>query len=208
MDEDYWEAVRTLRLRFADLLDTLDPEEWEHESLCRGWRVRDVAGHVGLVPRVTSAQLLAAMPRAGFNLHKVNTLLARRAGSAPTADIVRTVREHAADQTTARLLDTRDALFDVIVHSQDVAVPLGRAFDVPPEQVREGLHRVWDELDWPFHARRRLAGHRLVADDVEWEVGDGPEVRGSALSLLMLLTGRTSTVRGDLSGAGVGSLPA
>ncbi|MET0954878.1 MAG: maleylpyruvate isomerase N-terminal domain-containing protein, partial [Cryobacterium sp.] len=29
----------------ADLLATLTPEQWESQSLCAGWRVRDVAGH-------------------------------------------------------------------------------------------------------------------------------------------------------------------
>ncbi len=30
----------------ADLLRTLTPQEWETETLCAGWRVRDVVAHV------------------------------------------------------------------------------------------------------------------------------------------------------------------
>ena len=104
------------------------------------------------------------------------------------------------------MLNPRDSLFDVIVHSQDIAVPLGREFPVPAQDVRRGLERVW-QMGWPFRAQRRLANLRLVATDTDWVVGDGPEVSGPALSLLLLLTGRTETATTSLNGAGVAVLP-
>jgi uncharacterized protein (TIGR03083 family) len=205
MDEGYWSAVRTLRLRLAAMLDTLTPTDWEASSLCRGWRVRDVAGHLAVVPTITTWQMLAAAPRARFNPNRINTLLAVRAGSIPTPQIVQKVRDHAEDRTTAKVLDTRNALFDVTVHSQDIAIPLSRTFDVPADVTRQALDRVW-VLGWPFNARRRLAGRTLKADDIAWTVGSGPEISGSALSLLLLLTGRTSTAREELTGPGLEGL--
>jgi uncharacterized protein (TIGR03083 family) len=207
MDEAYWAAVRSLRLRIADLLDELRPEEWDAASLCRGWRVRDVAAHVALVPTITTWQMMAVAPRAGFNPHRINTLLARRHGDAPPDHIVTTIRDHAAGRGTAKVLDSRDALFDVIVHSQDIANPLGRDLPVPVEPTRQGLQRVWD-MGWPFNARRRLAGVALRATDTDWTAGSGREVSGTALSLLLLLTGRTSTAVGHLHGPGVARLSA
>jgi uncharacterized protein (TIGR03083 family) len=206
MDDEYWEAVRATRLALAELLATLDPDQWDSPSLCQGWRVRDVAGHLALVPTITTWQMAAAAPRARFDPNRINTLLAVRAGSAPTPEIVRALRDRAGDRTTARTLDTRNALFDVIVHSQDIAVPLHLPFPVPVEHTRRGLERVW-AMGWPFHAGRRLAGLRLSADDTDWTVGDGPEVRGPALALLLLLTGRTAVAQSHLVGAGVESLP-
>ncbi|GAA2099266.1 maleylpyruvate isomerase family mycothiol-dependent enzyme [Microlunatus panaciterrae] len=206
MNEEYWSAVRTVRLRIADLLETLSPAEWESASLCAGWRVRDVAGHLALVPTITTWQMIAAAPRAGFNPNRINTLLARRAGSVPPQRIVTKLRDHADDRTTARALDTRNSLFDVIVHSQDLAIPLRRDFPVPVDYTRQGLERVW-AMGWPFNASRRLAGRRLTATDTDWSVGAGPEVRGSALSLLLLMTGRTTAARSDLAGSGVEGLP-
>ena len=201
MDEDYWSAVRTVRLRLAEMLDTLSPSEWDAASLCAGWRVRDVAGHLALVPTITTWQLLAAAPRARCNPNRINTLLAVRAGSVATSEIVQKLRDHAEDQTTAKALDTRNALFDAIVHSQDIAIPLGRTFGVPVDFTRQGLDRVW-AMGWPFNAQRRLAGRTLRATDTDWTVGSGPEVAGSALALLLLLTGRTATAQSGLVGAG------
>jgi uncharacterized protein (TIGR03083 family) len=205
MSEEYWAAVRTVRLRLAEMLDTLGPREWDAASLCEGWRVRDVAGHLALVPTITTWQMLVAAPRARFNPDRINTLLAVRAGSVGTSEIVQKLRDHAGDRTTAKALDTRNALFDVIVHSQDISIPLGRTFPVPVDFTCRGLDRVWG-MGWPFNARRRLAGRTLTATDTDWTVGSGPEVSGSALSLLLLLTGRTSTARRELIGAGLEGL--
>ena len=206
MDEaSYWSAVSSMRRAVADLLDQLTPDEWEHPSLCAGWRVRDVAGHLSLVPTITTWELLAATPRSGFNLHRVNTRIARRYGDLPTDRIVARLREHAEDTRTAKMLDTRDSLFDIVVHSQDIAVPLGRSFEVPVEFVREGLDRVW-EMGWPFRAKRRLAGLTLRATDADWTAGQGPQVSGPALALLLLLTGRDDTARPSLTGPGLVNL--
>jgi uncharacterized protein (TIGR03083 family) len=206
-DEEYWSAVRQLRLRIAELLEALAPAQWNAPSLCRGWMVRDVAGHLALVPTITTWQMIAVAPQAGFNPHRINTVLARRHGSGDPAGIVAAIREHAGARRTARALDTRNALFDLIVHSQDIALPVGRDFPVPPTYSRAGLQRVWD-MGWPFNARRRLAGYTLRATDTDWTVGTGPEVSGTALALLILLTGRTNAVIDSLHGEGVATLNA
>jgi uncharacterized protein (TIGR03083 family) len=207
MDEEYWSAVRTIRLRIADLLESLSPAEWNAASLCPEWRIRDVAGHLALVPTITTWDMVAAAPRARFNPHRINTLLAIRYGSEPPDAIVAKMRTHAGDRRTAKSLDTRNALFDAIVHSQDIALPLGRDFAVPADAGRLGLQRVW-AMGWPFHARRTLAGRTLRATDTDWTAGSGPEVAGSALPLLLLLTGRTAAAVDSLHGSGVATLTA
>lgn len=205
--EQYWSAVRTMRLRIADLLETLTPAEWDSPSLCRGWLVRDVAGHLALVPTITTWQMMSVAPRAGFNPNRINTLMAKRHGAEPPEAIVAKIRQHAGDRCTARTLDTRNCLFDLAVHGQDMALALGRDFPVPVTYSRAGLERVW-EMGWPFNARRRLADRTLRATDTDWTVGTGPEVAGPALSLLLLLTGRTTTAMDTLHGSGVPTLNA
>lgn len=204
-DEEYWSAVRALRLSIADLLDTLDSAEWDAPSLCQDWRVRDVAGHLSLVPTITTWELLGAAPRARFNPDRINTILSIRYGSRAPAEIVARIREHAADRRTAKVLDTRNSLFDAIVHSQDIARPLNRDFPVPAGYCREGLERVW-AMGQPFQAKRNLSGLTLSATDTDWTVGTGPHITGPALALLLLLTGRTSSAVSALRGPGLDTL--
>ena len=94
-------------------------------------------------------------------------------------------------------MDDRNALFDVIVHSQDIAIPLGRDFPRPVPLVHQGLQRVW-QMGWPFQARKRLAPLTLRATDTDWTAGSGPETSGPALALLLLLTGRHAAVADSL----------
>ena len=55
--------------------------------------------------------------------------------------------------------------------------------------------------------RRRRLGHglRLVATDLSWSKGDGPEVAGTGEALLMAIAGRAAAIR-DLTGPGVAIL--
>jgi uncharacterized protein (TIGR03083 family) len=140
--------------------------------------------------------------RTGCDFDAVNRDMARRhAASAGPGELVSQLQEHADSRRKPFITTRRNLLFDVLVHSQDIALPLGRTLPLPPAPTRAALDRVWT-MGWPFHARRRLAGLRLVATDLDWSAGAGPEVSGAAGALLLLLTGRTATALGALSGPG------
>ncbi len=53
---------------------------------------------------------------------------------------------------------------DVLVHGQDIAVPLGIERPMPTDAAVAGFERVW-KMGWPFHARRRLRGIHLAVTD-------------------------------------------
>lgn len=54
-------------------------------------------------------------------------------------------------------------------------------------------------------AKNRISGLRLRATDSDWTHGEGPEVDGPLLSLLMAMTGRGAGCDG-LTGVGVETL--
>jgi hypothetical protein len=102
--------------------------------------------------------------------------------------------------------NAQNMLLDVLVHGQDIAVPLGIDRPVPADAGVTAFHRIWS-MGWPFHARKRLAGLQLVATDIDLAVGEGPVVRGPLAALLLLTTGRTAAARQRLDGPGVRLLP-
>ena len=66
MDETRWQDVERERLSLADLLDSLTSAQWETQSLCERWRVRDVAAHVAMSPvPEPSMSTLGRRPRPG-----------------------------------------------------------------------------------------------------------------------------------------------
>jgi uncharacterized protein (TIGR03083 family) len=207
MDRDqHWATIARQRRELADLLDDLTDDEWERPSLCTQWRVRDVVAHLVLTPQPpTPGRLLAGAVRVRGDFDRLNHDLAVAHAAATPADLTAQLREHAGSRRRPVVTTYRNLHFDVLVHVQDIAVPLGRSLPMPVDAARTGLERVWT-MGWPFHARRVLAGVRLTATDSDWAVGGGPEVRGPTEALLLLATGRTSAALPRLAGPGVARL--
>jgi uncharacterized protein (TIGR03083 family) len=210
MDRDQcWRVITDQRLSLADLLEDLTDSEWESPSLCADWRVRDVAAHVAMAPQVPSVWSMTKDGiRAGGRFHKLNHDVAVRHADSRSGDsLVAELREHAWSRRLPVVTNYRNILFDVLVHGQDIALPLGRARTMPRDVALTCASRVW-RMGWPFWARRRLRGLRLVATDAGWNAGAGEDVCGPIDALLLLLTGRVDAVLPRLSGPGLARLAA
>jgi uncharacterized protein (TIGR03083 family) len=203
--ETCWRVIRDERLSLAALLEGLTDEQWNAPSLCDGWRIKDVAAHVALAPQPPSPlTMVIESVRAGGRFHKINRDFSVRHAARPGADLVAELREHAASRRLPILTNYRNILFDVLVHGQDIAIPLGIPREMPKDAAVAGAERVWT-MGWPFGAKRAVKKFRFTATDVDWAAGDGPEVAGPIDALLLLLTGRAAALP-QLSGPGVEQL--
>jgi uncharacterized protein (TIGR03083 family) len=203
--DDVWRTIDSERASLADLFDDLSPAEWETPSLCAGWRVRDVAAHLTLAQMGPWPALVESL-RARGSFDRMIRDSALRVGPLPTAEYGRRIRAMVGSRRRAPMVSPLEPLTDVLVHGQDIAIPLGRTRPVPPAAAAVSATRVW-QLSFPFRARRRLAGLRLRATDSDLVLGDGAPVEGTTGDLLLLLTGRTATVA-RLSGEGANRLAA
>jgi uncharacterized protein (TIGR03083 family) len=202
--DDVWRTIDTERASLADLLDDLSPAEWETPSLCDAWRVRDVAAHLTLAQMGPAAAVVATV-RARGSFDRMIRDTALRAAHLPEPEYARRIRAMVGSRRTAPVVSPLEPLIDVLVHGQDVAVPLGRERAVPPAAAAAAATRVWG-MSFPFRARRRLAGFALTATDSGWRAGTGAPVEGTTGDLL-LLTGRTAALD-RLSGEGAHQLAA
>ncbi len=201
--DDVWRSIDSERAGLADLLDDLSPAEWGTASLCAAWRVRDVAAHLTLAHMGPGAAAVAAV-RAHGSFDRMVRDTALRVGPLPAEEYGRRIRAMVGSRRKAPVVTPLEPLLDVLVHGQDIAVPLGRERPVPPVPAAAAARRAWD-TGFPFRARRRLTGLRLVATDSDLDLGDGAPVEGSTGDLLLLVTGRTATAR-RLTGDGAGAL--
>lgn len=203
--DDVWKAIDHERLSLADLLDDLTPEEWETPSLCAGWRVQDVAAHLTLSQ---TGVLRAAYEtlRARGNITRMIHDTAVRQAQLPVDQYGTLLRAMAGSRKTAPGVTYLEPLIDILVHGQDIAIPLGRTRPMPPAAAATAADRVWPTL-WPFRAERRLRGFRLTATDYAWSAGQGRQVEGPIAAILLLLTGRPAALP-HLSGPGLAALEA
>ncbi|AVT39972.1 maleylpyruvate isomerase family mycothiol-dependent enzyme [Plantactinospora sp. BB1] len=199
--EKIFEWTVAERLSLADFLDGLDEHEWQVASLCPGWTVQDVLAHLTLGTRTTVRDLLVGLIRSGGGFNRMEARMARdRAARFSPAELVAQFRSSAASRRRSPGSGPLDPLVDALVHGQDIARPLGRIRKMPPEPALAGLE--YARKSSFYGARRRFRGIRLVATDLEWSAGDGPdEVRGPVADLLMLATGRSAGLA-TLSGPG------
>ncbi|MDX6744486.1 maleylpyruvate isomerase family mycothiol-dependent enzyme [Actinocorallia sp. A-T 12471] len=203
-DAEIWRHIDAERASLADFLDALTPAQWATPSLCEGWTVREVAAHLTAGPTARLGDVLAGVVRARGNFDRFVDATARRDARKPTAEITATLRASSGSRRLALGQRLSYALLDILIHGQDIARPLGVARPMPLEAARFSTDTVY-RMGFPFHARKRLKNVRLVATDIPWTAGQGPEATAPIASLLLLASGRRSAVA-DLTGPGTALL--
>jgi uncharacterized protein (TIGR03083 family) len=185
------------------MLAALTPAQWSRPSLCAGWSVQVAAGHIVAGAEQTSAGFAKGM---ATNLFRFNTMMdrvARQLGALPPSEIVERLRARTST-TNHPPAPVMAMLGEIVVHGEDIRRPLALDSDANPEAVVACLD-MFSKTGFPVGAKKRVDGLRLVADDLGWSHGAGPEVSGPGLSLVLAMTGRHVGLDG-LVGGGVTSL--
>jgi uncharacterized protein (TIGR03083 family) len=198
-----WPLIHAEREALAQDLSSLDDAQWHTRSLCGGWSVREVLGHMTATARMTPARFFTGLASSGF---RFNVMTARDVGR----ETARTPAEQLAEfrrlipATTHPPGPTEAMLGESIIHAEDIRRPLGIVRKYP----EEGVIRVADFFKGSnllLGSKKRIAGLELRASDAEWTTGSGPEVSGPAISLVLAMTGRAGALD-DLSGDGLETL--
>jgi len=192
----------------SEFVHGLADEQWDHDSLCRGWRVRDVMSHMVLGYTTPMLSMVAKLAKYGFNVPKGSGQESVIYGSGHTpAEIMAvfdTIPNDHVRMGISKVIKPSESLVDHIVHQQDMRRPLGLSRQIPEDRLLAALETA-PSVGGFVGAKKRGAGLRLVATDVEWSHGEGPEVRGTGEAILLALTGRPVVLE-ELSGDGVGIL--
>lgn len=201
--QDVFLATTRNRRYLADVLDGLSEDHWDRESLCDGWTVRHVAAHLLQHAFVGFPRFFAVSVRYRGSTDATVDHFARRLARLDTSTLVRTLREHAADQVDPPRVGPWGPFAETCIHLRDIARPLGLEADVPRTDWAHLLGRLTAPDAPPALVRPgRGAGLAFVATDTGSRHGHGALVSGTAEALCMALAGRRSALV-DLSGPGV-----
>ena len=194
---DVLEMATAERTDLADFLEGLTAEQWQAQSLCAAWLVRDVVAHVMSFDGVSLLGLARRAVR-GRIMH-INQAGVDELASLDPGELLARLRSRLQPQGLAASFGGRLALLDVTIHHQDIRRPLGLSRQIPAERLRQVLDGVVCSPELP--GRRLARGIRLITSDPDWSHGSGPEVRGPAEAVLMAVAGRSIAVT-ELSGPG------
>jgi uncharacterized protein (TIGR03083 family) len=198
-----WSTIHGERRALAVDVDGLTEEQWSTPSMCDGWSVRDVLGHMTATAQMTPLKFFSELLASGFRFNDFTAKNVARQTRGKPADTLAAFRgelgssSHPPGPSTTWLGET-------IVHAEDIRRPLGIRHDYPMEAVTR-VADFYKNSNALLHSKNRIAGLTLQATDTSWSTGSGPEVKGPILSLVLAMTGR-SAARQDLAEDGLETL--
>lgn len=185
------------------LLRSLTPAQWEVQSLCTKWRVRDVATHIVSFDELSKVTTVAMFLRGGLRTDEVNEVALSRYRHLDTDAIVDLVARNQRPRGLPSGFKGGIALTDGTIHHQDVRRALGLPRSIPENRLVAVLTFALRAPTLP--SKGNAKGLACKATDVDWTSGDGPEVCGPGEALLMALAGRRRALN-ELHGAGLPTL--
>jgi len=183
------DAIAARRRGLADVLSELAAGSWDADTLCEGWRVRELVAHMTMPFRYSAVRFVVEMGKSGGRFSHMADRCARRDAAMPTAELVSGLRDNATYVWKPPGGGLEAGLIHDAVHGLDFTVPLGISQPIPEEVLRT----VLDEMAKPSslkHFGVDLGGIALQAEDIEWSSGSGTSVSGRAEDLVLALSGR------------------
>ena len=185
--DEIWRRVDDQRIELAGLLEGLTAEQWTAQSLCDGWQVRDVAAHL-THSHMHPVRAIVEAARSGFRFDSMIQRLGRE-DPRSQSEIAIALRGMAGSRKRVPGTSVQQPLIELLVHGQDITVPLGIDWPMPLDAAREAAQKL-SGMTFPLNGQRRLAGVRLVATDAEFAAGEGREVQVPIGDIVMILAGR------------------
>lgn len=189
--DEIWRCVDDQRIELAGLFEGLDAEQWMAPSLCDGWRVRDVAAHL-THSHMHPVRALVEAVKSGFRFDSMIRRLGREDRRSQT-EISSALRAMAGSRKRVPGTSVQQPLIELLVHGQDITVPLGIDRPMPVDAAVEAATRL-SGMKFPLDAQQHLAGVRLVATDADFaageDAGEGTEIRVPIRDIVMILAGR------------------
>jgi uncharacterized protein (TIGR03083 family) len=197
---DVWIDVHDERESLLALLETLVPVEWNTQSLCAEWLIRDVVGHLVSETTMSIPKLVKGTVRSGFRINKFIATDACRNGALPDRELVDAFRTAVPTRTHLPGLSSMSMLEGIVIHSLDIRHPLLRDHGVPERRM---VLVATDLLSSRFFVGHRLfADLRVTATDADWSAGEGDEVSGPIEGLVLAMSGRVAGLD-ELQGKGM-----
>ena len=200
---DVWAAIDQEREALVKDLAGVDDSDWDAQSLCEDWKVRDVVGHLVFAANSDWKDFAVGLLKNKGNLDRVISKAAIEIGASPRADLEARLTDTVGSRNLPPFVKSECELADIVCHGDDIRRPLGITHDVPAEALLVAAEFLKD--DRATGTPKRIAGLRLRATDANWSSGEGPTVEGPLKALVLAMAGRVIALD-ELSGDGLPEL--
>ncbi|MGI9611414.1 MAG: maleylpyruvate isomerase family mycothiol-dependent enzyme [Acidimicrobiales bacterium] len=181
----------------VDYLKNVSADEWGTQTVCDPWTVRHLVAHLTALSNQTLPNFARRMITTGFNFQKVVDGDLQKYLGEPDAMIDKLASSIESPTTPGMLNDI--ALGEFMCHGEDIRRAFGDRGDHPSSHV-SALGPVYSKTGKPLNGKVRTKGLSLRATDGDFAWGEGPEVAGPGIDLILATTGRVEaleTCEGD-----------
>ena len=194
------------RTAFADICDTLTPEQVDGATWCNGWTPHLMAAHIATFIEVPLPKFMFTVAKHKGNFDPAADVMARQLAERPMSDLAATIRSKASKKSILPIFPGELTLVDAVVHTEDIRRGLGLPGEPDPGLVRASLEFMTTSKKAKplLETKGLLDGLRFEATDSDWSHGDGQLVSGRSIDLLLAITRRP--VDDQLTGDGVSVL--
>jgi uncharacterized protein (TIGR03083 family) len=185
------DMIAAQRAELAEVLAGLPGSSWDEPTLCAGWRVREVVAHITMPFRYGRGRFALELAKSRGRFNEMADRTARQdAAVLSPMDLTEAVRSNTGHPWKPPGGGYTGALAHDLIHGLDITVPLGLTVRVPEERLRPVLPASLDDRSVKFFSVQ-LDGIELRASDMDWSLGSGAPLTGTAADLLLVLCGRT-----------------
>ncbi|NMO04955.1 maleylpyruvate isomerase family mycothiol-dependent enzyme [Gordonia sp. TBRC 11910] len=176
------------RRRLVAILDDLTPQQWATDSLCDGWRVREVVAHITLAYRHSMFRVVRGIvaARGDFNTFS-NRIALKDTAAFSDAELLESLRANVEHPWKPPRGGQQGALAHDVLHGLDITEALGLPATSPD--------RIAAAVGDPDN--RQLAyfgvdlnGKSLHANDTDLTVGSGTPIGLPAKEIALIVGGR------------------
>ncbi|PQZ95810.1 hypothetical protein CQ018_00455 [Arthrobacter sp. MYb227] len=201
--DQLWSMIQAERTGLAEDLAGISNAQWNLQSLCTNWTIQQTLAHLSAAASIGPFRWFTSVAgaRFDFDLHN-RRRLDEHLGSSPHETLQRFTQ--IIPSQVAPFGATEAWLGEVIVHAQDIRVPLGLERQ-PSIDARTAVARFYAAKDFAVPSKKNSTGLRLESTDGTFTTGTGPVVSGSTMDLVMAMAGREIFVD-RLIGPGVETL--
>jgi uncharacterized protein (TIGR03083 family) len=184
------DMIAAQRGELAAMLLALRDSDWDTPTLCDGWRVREAVAHVTMPFRYSGRRFALELAKSRGRFNEMADRLARRdADRMSAAELAEAVASNTGHPWRPPGGGFGGALAHDVIHGLDIMVPLGLGRPIPAERLRRVLPASTADRSVKFFGTD-LAGVEFRATDLDWTLGAGTPLTGTAADLLLAVCGR------------------
>jgi uncharacterized protein (TIGR03083 family) len=194
-----WRQIKRERQRLSDYLFGLTEDQWNLASSCEDWLVRDVVAHLIVEYKYSVKQDWLEFVKCGCNINRFMKQTAVQVGQTPTAELLSRFQLMINQQVKPASLSVLNILSDLLIHEQDIWLPLNHVKTMPTDSLRL-LFTHWEPTKFNLGERitgiaARVKGLEFFIEDLDMIKGNGSAVMGQAEDIIMTVAGRKSSLQ-------------